>query len=248
MSNNSSKVFYQARILSERYIEVFFSDFTSLFFLIFQPIAVALCIGLVWKNTTGSATLYFVLLFSSIFFGCINSCREIVKERSILARERIIGLNVTSYILSKILVLAILGFAQVLIFYISVRFNLILDGNPFLTVLALYISLLCGTSLGLCISSFVASDVMALSLVPVFLIPQLLFSKLIMPTKSLIGAVFFIEKITIVKWGYDFLEQVTISTKIDWSILSESFFVLVFMIVFLNVISGLIIKVRKTQL
>ncbi|MEK7431552.1 MAG: ABC transporter permease [Cyanobacteriota bacterium] len=237
---------YETKVLIERYIEIFFADFTSLFFLILQPIATGLCVGMVWQNTTGSPTLYFVLLFSSIFFGCINSCREIVKEKNIFERERISGLRISSYILSKFFVLSILGFAQILIFFITIRLNLTLDGNTFLTLLSLYLSLVCGTSLGLAISASVTTDVMALSLVPVFLIPQLLFSKLIMPNKSLTGMTEIVEKTTIVKWGYDFLEQAT-TKEIDWNIVITSFFILIFMITFLNILSAFILKIKEIK-
>ncbi|MFN8672654.1 MAG: ABC transporter permease [Candidatus Sericytochromatia bacterium] len=237
---------YETNILSQRYLEIVLSDLTSIFSIFFQPIAVAFCIGLIWKDTQNTPTLHFVILFSAIFFGCINSCREIVKEKSIFERERISGLKITSYILSKLYILCILGFIQLLIFYFFIRFNIVLDGNQVLLFLSLYLSSIAGTSLGIAISAFVTTDVMALSLVPVFLIPQLLFSKLIMPNKSLSNITEIIEKSTIVKWGYDFLEQ-SVAKDHDYKIIFTSFFVLFFIIIILNFLSGLILKIKELK-
>lgn len=242
--NKINPILYQTGVLSERYIDIFMGDATGLFFLIFQPLAVAICTGLVWQGTSSTPTLYFVMLFSSIFFGCVNACREIVKEKAIFHRERLVGLKIFPYILSKLWILGLLGLGQVILFYFGIRFFMVIDGNAFLVVSVLYLSLLAGTSLGLFISSFVASDVMALALVPVFLIPQLLFSKLIMPNKSITGLVHTLESITLVKWGYDALEQV-FGTSIEWMTIFKSIFILITMIFVLSFSSGFILKIKE---
>jgi hypothetical protein len=244
-NNSKSLMWYQTGVLSERYLEVFLSDFNSLFFLFLQPIAIAIFAGLIWKGTSATPTLYFILLFSSIFFGCVNSCREIVKEKAILKRETLVGLKLSSYIFSKIFILGLLGFAQIIFFYISIRYFLVLDGNPILVILNLYLSLMAGTSLGLLISAFVSTDVMALSLVPVFLIPQLLFSKLIMPNKSMDNIVESLEQLTLVKWGYDSLEQI-VSTEMKMMIVFKSSFILIIMIIIMTFLSWLLLKVKDT--
>ena len=51
-------------------------------------------------------SLYFVMCLSALWFGCINACREIVKERAIIERERFFGLNIIAYVGSKVWVLA----------------------------------------------------------------------------------------------------------------------------------------------
>lgn len=246
MEKKKSIVFYQAGVLAERYLDVFLGDFTGLFFLIFQPIAVAVCTGLVWQGVAPTATLYFILLFSSIFFGCVNACREIVKEKAIFYRERLTGLKITPYILSKVLVLGILGLGQIILFYISIRSFLVLDGNPILVCFLLYLSLLSGTSLGLLISAFVTTDVMALALVPVFLIPQLLFSKLILPVKSLTGIVGYIEQITLVKWGYSSLEQ-AVASSIEYGTIFKSSFILLLMVLVMFFLSGIVLKIKEQK-
>lgn len=210
-----ARALYQTHVLSERYLDVFLADWTSLFFLAITPIGVAVCAGLVWQGQAATPQLHFVLVFSAMFFGCVNACREIVKERPIFQRERLVGLRIGPYVASKFGVLAMLGFGQILVFYLCLRFFLILDGSPLLMGLTLYLSLLAGTSLGLVISALATTDVMALALVPVCLIPQLLFSKMVLPARQLTGPVAWLEKSTLVKWSYQAMEQV-VAQPVGW--------------------------------
>ncbi|PIQ28367.1 hypothetical protein COW36_03950 [bacterium (Candidatus Blackallbacteria) CG17_big_fil_post_rev_8_21_14_2_50_48_46] len=237
--------FYQAGVLSERYLDVFLSDFPSLFLLIFQPLAVAICAGLVWRGGQGTANLYFVMVFSSVFFGCVNACREIVKERIIFSRERLVGLQIPAYIASKFWVLSIFALGQSLLFYLGLRYFLVLEGNPLFVLLTLYFSIVAGTALGLCISAFVSADVMAMTLVPVALIPQLLFSKIVMPNKSLTGAVLWMEKLTLVKWSYLSIEELVKPTP-AWNLVLQGWGVLWLMSLAFVLLSALILKLKES--
>ena len=51
-------------------------------------------------------SLHFALCLAAVWFGCINACREIVKERSILERERLFGLSLIAYVWSRFSVLS----------------------------------------------------------------------------------------------------------------------------------------------
>ena len=235
---------HQAAVLSDRYMAVFFGDLKGLGFLVLQPLAVAVCAGLVWQGTRPTPTLYFVLTFATIFFGCVNACREIVKERPIFNRERLVNLQIPAYVASKARVLALLGLAQAGIFYAGIRYFLVLDGSPVLMVLVLYAGLLAGTALGLAISALVSSDVVALALVPVCLIPQLLFSKLIMPQRSLEGLVGVMEQATLAKWSYQAMEQVVASPP-DWTILIKALATLLAAAIALVVVAGLVLRARE---
>ncbi|MGV3524166.1 MAG: ABC transporter permease [Candidatus Sericytochromatia bacterium] len=235
---------YQTHVLAERYFDVFMADWTALFFLIGQPLAVAFFAGLVWQGQQRGESLYFVLVFSAIFFGCVNACREIVKEKAIYARERLVGLQIVPYVLSKLGVLAALGFGQTLLFYLGVRYFLTLDGNPVMLVLTLYTSLLAGTSLGLVVSALVASDVMALALVPVCLIPQLLFSELVMPERSLTGLVGMFKQVMIVEWSHQAVEQVVAATP-AWGTWATGMGVLLLMILGLSALSTGLLALKE---
>lgn len=235
---------HQAAVLSDRYLEVFLGDLKGLGFLILQPLAVAGCAGLVFEGTRPTATLYFILTFATIFFGCVNACREIVKEQPIFKRERLVNLQIPAYVVSKAWILSILAFVQTLVFYAGVRWFLVLDGSPLLMVLVLYAGILAGTALGLLISAIVSSDVVALALVPVVMIPQLLFSKLIMPNKAVEGLVSALEQATLAKWSYQAMEQV-VATPPDWWALVRAMGILLGASVALVIASGLALRLKE---
>lgn len=234
---------YQAGILADRYLDVFLADWVGLAFLVAQPVLVALCAGEVWSGTTPGPTLYFVLCFSTLFFGCVNACREIVKERAIYARERLVNLEIPAYVLSKLWILALVGFGQTMLFYLGIRAFLVLAGNPLLMVLSLYMSLLAGTALGLLISAAVTSDVMALGLVPVAMVPQLIFSKLVLPAKTLTGPLAWMEQTTLAKWSYRAMEEVVASPP-DYMALARALGALVAAVVTLTLLAGVTLKLK----
>ncbi|MDB5099986.1 MAG: ABC-type multidrug transport system, ATPase component [Cyanobacteria bacterium RYN_339] len=233
----------QAGVLSDRYLDVFLGDWKGLGFLILQPVLVALCAGAVWSGTQPGPTLYFVLCFSTLFFGCVNACREIVKEGPIYRRERLVNLEIPAYVASKLWILGMLGFGQTLLFYGGIRYFLVLAGNPVLMVLALYLSLLAGTALGLAISAVVGSDVVALGLVPVAMVPQLIFSKLVLPAKSLEGPLAWMEQATLAKWSYRAMEEVTASPP-DYGALAWAFGILLAAVVLLTTFAGVALKLK----
>ncbi len=239
-----ASLLYQARVLSDRYFDVFLADWTSLFFLIFQPLAVAWCAGIIWEGGSTTSTLYFIMIFSAVFFGCVNACREIVKESAIYQRERLVGLGILPYLLSKIWVLAVLGLGQTLLFYLGVRYFLALEGAAILMVLVMYLALLAGTALGLFISAAVKSDVVALALVPVCLIPQLLFSKMVMPEKALNDLVSALEHLMIIKWSYQAMEEL-VKTEPAWGPLGEGIGVLLLLTLGLLVGAALLLRFKE---
>jgi ABC-type multidrug transport system permease subunit len=235
----------QAGVLADRYLDVFLADWKGLGFLVLQPVLVAVCAGAVWQGTSPGSTLYFVLCFATLFFGCVNASREIVKEQAIYRRERLVNLEIPAYVLSKLWILALVGFGQTLLFYFVIRGFLVLAGNPVLLVVSLYMSLLAGTALGLLISALVSSDVVALGLVPVAMVPQLIFSKLVLPTKSLEGPLALAEHMMPVKWSYQAVEEVIASTP-DYLALARALAALAAFILLLTVLAGCTLKLKDS--
>jgi len=68
------------------------------------------------SRTKTLPTVLMVLILCACFMGMANSVREIVKERPIYRRERSIGLSLTAYLGSKVVVLALLHCPQALVF------------------------------------------------------------------------------------------------------------------------------------
>ncbi len=139
---------------------------------------------------SNAQTLLFVMAFATVLFGCINGSREIVKEAAIYRRERAVNLGILPYMFSKIFVLGVLCLLQSLVLVIIVeigeplRQGIILP--PFLEVyITLCLSSLTGLMIGLAISSLASSNDRAISLVPIVLIPQVIFSGTLIPLQHL---------------------------------------------------------------
>src|SRR5260370_2011580 len=138
----------------------------------------------------GDAQKYlFIMAFAAVMFGCINGAREIVKEGPIYRRERAVNLGIVPYMFSKITVLGMLCLLQSAILVLMVNAAEPFHQGVFLTVsLEVYITLaltaLAGLMVGLLISSLVLHNDRAMSMIPIILIPQVIFAGTIFPLKS----------------------------------------------------------------
>src|SRR5580704_16796475 len=63
-------------------------------------------------SSVDAQTILFMLSTVAVWFGIINAAREIIKESAVYRRERLAGLRVGAYVLSKVLVLALLVVVQ----------------------------------------------------------------------------------------------------------------------------------------
>jgi ABC-type multidrug transport system permease subunit len=194
--------------------------------LLCQAPIIAGLIVLVWRNVEqATTTLYFVLVLTSIWFGCTNASREIVKERAIFFRERMVGVEIPAYVFSKIRILAILGFIQCLALIVIVNYFIHLLGNKFFLFLTLYCCSLAGTSLGLFISAIMNSQDKAVGMVPLVMIPQILFSEFALPKNLHEGVTRYLERFMFVGWGYENFKQL-VAAEPDYLIIARNLVVL----------------------
>ena len=153
------------------------------------------------------ASIYFVLIASSIWFGTLGGCREIVSEKAILRREVRSCTGFGPYLSSKVLVQALLrGFQTGLLtlLCVPVLLQLPLAGTVHLWGILWLVSLT-SACLGLLISSLAASSTVALTAVPLVIIPQLLFGGLLRPLSDIpVDATWtrLAAMLNIQRWGF----------------------------------------------
>ncbi len=196
----------QYAILSERYFESMLGDFSSLLWMIGQAPLIAALIILRWKSWQVTETFYFVIALSAVWFGCINACREIAKERSVYKRERLFGLDTGAYLASKIKILSLIGLVEIALFYFLIVRWINTDISPVPGYIALFGLYFSGMCLGLLLSRWCGTPGKAVVAVPVVIIPQIIFSKFVLPLDTLKGAALKIEKLMVVKWGFEALK------------------------------------------
>jgi ABC-type multidrug transport system ATPase subunit/pSer/pThr/pTyr-binding forkhead associated (FHA) protein len=139
---------------------------------------------------TGYApTVLFIMAFAAIMFGCINSAREFVKEVHIYRRERAVNLGIVPYMFSKIVVLGLLCLFQSLILVVLANvfdpFSQNVALAPFWEIyITIALTSLAGLMMGLTVSALVPNNDRAMSIVPLLLLPQVIFSGAIFPLNS----------------------------------------------------------------
>ncbi|MEM9092339.1 MAG: ATP-binding cassette domain-containing protein [Cyanobacteria bacterium P01_F01_bin.53] len=185
----------QLSLLSQRYLRLTLRDrLSQILTLISGPIALALT-GIILSDetplarldelTAGQAPLALRLVFVfsciAIWVGLSSAVREIVKETAIYSRERLINLGLFAYLGSKMLIwLGIAALQSILMVGVVllafdwpdsslIPWGLGLGITNFLTILA-------SVSLSLMISSLVKTENAANNLLPLIMIPQIIFS------------------------------------------------------------------------
>jgi hypothetical protein len=155
-------------------------------------------------------SVYFLLVAASIWFGIMGSCKEIVTEQHILKRESRSYLFILPYITAKNLVLiTILGIQTGLLSIMVVPLLLkLMWMNVVLIWLILWLTAFVATSMGLLISSLITSYRVTLTLIPLLMIPQLLFGGLLRPPVDLITSTWsqiavVLSAATIQRWAFE---------------------------------------------
>lgn len=213
----------QFGVLTHRYFDLTRLDQWNLAILLLQaPIIAILLMLLAYPNAlTGikvddmiprieARNLLFVFAAVGVWFGIINAAREIVKENPIYQRERLSNLRIVPYLFSKVSVLTLLICVQNLLLLGVVALAVTFPSTGLLlpACLEMFVTMmltaLAGTTLGLLISSFSKSTDQAISLVPLVLIPQILFAGLIFQIEKG-GIIEFISWFMISRWALDAL-------------------------------------------
>ena len=137
------------------------------------------------KIGVNMATTLFVTALAAIWFGCSSTAREIVTEWPIYRRERMVGLSIPAYVLSKMTVLLGVAAIQSLLLLAIVvpacRMN-----TPWLELFAvLYAAALAGGAIGLFVSATLQTAEAASGILPVLLLPMIVLGGILVPLADL---------------------------------------------------------------
>lgn len=197
----------QAAVLSDRYLDVMLGDPPAMLLLLVQAPLIGGLVAGVWSNArTDSPTLYFVLVLSAFFLGAVNSAREVVKERALFLRERMYNLSTGAYVVSKYRIQAMSMVLQCALLTAIVDRFVPLEVHVVSVGVATLLCALCGVSVGLFISSVVGTADKAVMMVPLVVIPQILFSELVLPGGELHNWTESLQKLMPVHWGFRLLD------------------------------------------
>ena len=226
----------QFSTITARYVELLINDKRKTLILLLEPILIGLLLYIVAENTVfdlygATKSIMFVLSCAAIWIGLFNSIQEICKERSILQREYMANLRLPVYILSKVIVQAVLGLIQAIL--MTVTFlglldlfkdegnvevdakEILLPGGLYVEIIvAVWITIIASMALGLLISSIVRTGDKAMTMAPFILIVQLLFSGILFKLKG-VGTI--ISYFTISRWSVDSLGRLVNLRELDYT-------------------------------
>jgi ABC-type multidrug transport system ATPase subunit/pSer/pThr/pTyr-binding forkhead associated (FHA) protein len=204
---------FQWLTLVARYARILASDRLNLLILLGQAPIVAIMTCLVVGKHDSRDFIYFVLALIPLWFGTSVAAREIVKERSVYKRERMVNLGLMPYVGSKLFTLSwIVGLQCVLLFGTLKVFHFakliylpgVFGGSG--QWLTMVVTGVVGIAMGLFISALVRTSEMATSIVPLLLIPQILFCGLVgVPT----GPTRYVSAVMPATWSFDEMKRLS---------------------------------------
>ncbi len=225
--------FSQTWTLVKRYISSLINNKFMLILLLGQALLMGFLICLATEkasllNPLTASMMCAAFTMASIWLGLFNTIQEIVKERDMLKKEYMSGLNFASYIFSKIIVVAILCLYQaitcvtIVYFHLSPRPEVSLVFHPLIGLIINFFLISFSTSIiGLFISSLVKDTKTTLIMSPLYMMIQMLFSGMFIPFIKLTEKISFF---TTGRWGYESFG--TISNLTSYGVLepAEKFF------------------------
>ncbi|TSA34907.1 MAG: ATP-binding cassette domain-containing protein [Verrucomicrobiaceae bacterium] len=209
------------RILLLRQWAILRADWKNLLLVLGQPALIGLMVT--WVTRDPALILFFAMI-STLWFGCGNAAQEIVKELPMFRRERLIGLGRHEYLLSKFLTLSRITVVQSLLLYGVMQLCASgIGGSPGWQIGALVATSLASVGLGLAISALSRTILQAVMLVPLVLIPQILFSGFTPPAGDMKPGPYFVSRLmpsastqavmdTSLFWG----KKITGSMRVDF--------------------------------
>jgi ABC transport system ATP-binding/permease protein len=180
-------------ILLERQLAIFRADSKNLIILLAQPVVIGALVA--WATNDAGLTQFFAYI-TTLWFGCSNSAQEIVRELPIYRRERLVGLSRWSYLTGKFLWMGGLTAMQALLLYATIvvaRSGI--HGAAYWQLIGLLLLAFTSTGIGLTVSSLAKSPLQAVMLIPLLLIPQILFSGFTVPAKDMSPPVLIVSQV-----------------------------------------------------
>lgn len=184
----------QLGVLVSRYLRLFTRDRRNVALLLGQaPVlalfGVALFESGIFDKRGGdpgdAVSMLFLMAITVIWLGAIDAAPEIVKERGVVEREAAIGTRLSAYVISKLIVLfGLVGLQTLLYGGLLLAFRPLSGEGLEAYVVVLGLLMVTGFAavcMGLLVSSLVTTQDQAMSLIPLAVIPQLLFSGSIVP-------------------------------------------------------------------
>jgi len=151
----------------------------------------------------------FMSVVVALFLGLSLAAEEIIKDRKIRKREKFLNLKNSSYINAKVVVMFLISAIQTITFVIIGNYILEIKGMTLSYWLVLFTASCFSNMLGLLISSLLNSVVTIYILIPFILVPQILFTGVILKFDKLHKSIASDEYVSLLgdvmisRWAYE---------------------------------------------
>ena len=143
--------------------------------------------GYTVMDNKNMVSYFFMAIIVAIFIGMSGSAEEIIKDRTLLKREKFLDLSYSSYIWSKIIFAAGVSLLQTALFIVVGNLLMGLHGMFMMWWMILFVSALLSSLIGLFLSQCLNSVVAIYITIPILLIPQILLCGLVVSFSDLNG-------------------------------------------------------------
>jgi len=185
--------------------------FVMAFFLRYRAIGLGEEGSYVFRHNDNIPQYLFIAVIVSLFLGLSVAAEEIIRDRKILQREKFLSLSRASYLLSKIGLLFAISALQTLLFVLVGNTVLGMTGMGLQHWLVLFSTACFANVLGLNVSASFNSAKVIYMMIPVLIIPQLMFSGIIVrfdklhPWFASEKSVPWIGNVMASRWAYEAL-------------------------------------------
>jgi hypothetical protein len=179
-------------VLLSRQWTILRSDWRNFLILLGQPpiIAALVCWVVTDKASQPRDLIMFFAYLSTLWFGTSNAAQEIVKEIAIYRRERLIGVGAHPYLLSKFIFLGLITCLQSSVLYLlMIAFEGNRDGSMLVQLGGLCSTAVAAVGIGCAISALARTVMQAVMIVPLVLIPMIIFSGFVVKPSEMSKAV-----------------------------------------------------------
>jgi hypothetical protein len=203
-------------VLTRRTAETFVRNPLTLAILIASPVLVVGMFAILFRpgafdaadpSPSSMVMIGFWIVFAAFFFGITYGLLQIVAERTIVRRERLVGLRLGAYVASKVTVLVPFLLVVIVAMLGVLRLLDRLPSRPAGTYVSLTLSLLlCAVAalgLGLLASAAVRNVAQATLALPMLCFPAVLFSGAILPVHLMASAGVAVSIVMPSRWAFE---------------------------------------------
>ncbi|MCU1344709.1 MAG: putative transporter ATP-binding protein [Acidimicrobiia bacterium] len=208
--------FTQWRVLTRRTLETFLRNPLTLAILLASPVLVVGMFAILFRpgafdlqnpSPSSMVMIGFWIVFAAFFFGLTYGLLQICTERTIVRRERFVGLRLGAYVASKVTVLVPFLLVVIVAMLSVLRLLDRLPERPMATYASITVTLLlcaiAALGLGLLTSAAVRNVAQATLALPMLCFPAVLFAGAILPVHLMARAGAALSVVMPSRWAFE---------------------------------------------